>query len=163
MRVGLYEKIWMWAAAAMIAVFLGAIAASTFAQAVRPPSHVETIDPATVFLDPRFSERGVSVQPDGSVRVTMALMMFAFLPAEIRVPAGRPVTFRLTSADVIHGFQVSGTNANTMVMPGYVSQFTITFREPGEHLIVCNEYCGLGHHTMQAKLIVEARDGGGGR
>jgi cytochrome c oxidase subunit 2 len=87
--------------------------------------------------------------------VVVVAMMYAFMPADIRVPAGRPVTFRLTSADVTHGFQIVGTNGNTMVVPGYVSQFTTVFREPGEYLIVCNEYCGLGHHVMSAKLIVE--------
>ncbi len=76
-------------------------------------------------------------------------------PAEIHVPAGRPVTFRMTSADVTHGFLIVGTNANTMLVPGYVSQFTTTFRQPGEYLIVCNEYCGLSHHLMSARLIVE--------
>ena len=84
-------------------------------------------------------------------------MMFSFQPAEIRVPAGRPVTFRMTSSDVVHGFQIVGTNGNTMVVPGYVSQFTTVFRNPGEYLIVCNEYCGLSHHLMSAKLIVEVQ------
>ena len=54
-----------------------------------------------------------------------------------------------------NGFEIAGTNANTMVVPGYISQFTYTFREPGEHLVVCNEYCGVGHHTMQGKVIVD--------
>ena len=62
----------------------------------------------------------------------------------------------MTSADVTHGFLIVGTNANTMLVPGYVSQFMTTFRQPGEYLIVCNEYCGLGHHLMSAKLVVEA-------
>jgi cytochrome c oxidase subunit 2 len=69
------------------------------------------------------------------------------------VPANTPVTFRLTSTDVVHGFQIVGTNGNTMILPGYVSQFTTSF-EPGEYLITCNEYCGLGHHMMAATLIV---------
>jgi cytochrome c oxidase subunit 2 len=89
------------------------------------------------------------------VTVVVVAMMFAFENAEIRVPAGRPVTFRVTSTDVTHGFQIVGTNGNTMVVPGYISQFTTVFRDPGEYLIVCNEYCGLGHHIMSAKLIVE--------
>ena len=82
-------------------------------------------------------------------------MTFAFNPAVIHVPVGKPVTFRLTSTDVTHGFLIVGTNANTMVVPGYVSQFTTTFKQRGEYLIVCNEYCGVGHHLMSAKLIVE--------
>ena len=29
------------------------------------------------------------------------------------------------------------------------------FDEPGEHLLVCHEYCGIGHHTMAGRFIVE--------
>ncbi len=71
------------------------------------------------------------------------------------MPAGRRVTFRMTSVDVVHGFQIVGTNGNTMVVPGYVSEFSTVFETPGEYLIVCNEYCGTGHHGMYATMIVE--------
>jgi cytochrome c oxidase subunit 2 len=155
MHIDLYEKIWMWAAGAIIVLFLGAIGFATVSQGRVPPSHVETIDPRTVFADARFADRGVKVNPDGSVEVTLVAQIWVFQPGEIRVPAGRPVTFRMTSPDIVHGFQIVGTNVNTMVIPGYVSQLTTTFDTPGEYLIVCNEYCGTGHHNMAAKLIVE--------
>jgi len=153
-NVAFYEKLWMWAAGVLIVAFLTTIAVGVAGSALQPPSHVETIDPAKVWTDPRFAHPGVTLDERGATVVAVG-MMFAFLPAEIHVPAGRPVTFRLTSADVIHGFEIVGTNGNTMVVPGYVSQFTTVFRTPGEYLIVCNEYCGLGHHLMSAKLIVE--------
>jgi len=159
MNVDLYERIWMWGAAVIVAVFLVAIGVSTFAYAVRPPSHVETIDPSAVMQDPRFATPGVTTAADGSVHVTMVAMTFAFLPNEVHVPVGKPVTFRITSMDVTHGFEIAGTNANTMVVPGYVSQFTYTFTTPGERLVVCNEYCGTGHHTMQGKVIVDPAPG----
>ncbi len=136
-------------------MFLGITLLATVIQGRLPPSHVETIDPAQVFTDARFAERGVTTNADGSVVVTAVALMYSFLPNEIRVPPGTPVTFRLTSPDVIHGFQIAGTNGNTMIVPGYVSQFTTVFDTPGEYLIVCNEYCGLGHHGMYATLIVE--------
>ena len=156
LRVDVYERGWMWAAGVMIVLFLGTLAYGVVAQGLQPPSHVETINPRTVWDDPRFAEPGEMMRPDGSVGVTVVAMMFAFQPAEIHVPAGRPVTFRMTSPDVQHGFQIVGSNANTMVIPGYVSQFTTVFQRAGEYLIVCNEYCGTGHHLMSAKLIVEA-------
>lgn len=155
MHVNVYERFWMWGAGGIIAVFLGVTLFATISQGRTPPSRVETIDPRTVWTDERFAERVVMMNADGSIEVTAIAFMFAFMPNEIRVPAGRPVTFRLTSPDVVHAFQVVGTNANTMIVPGYVSQFTITFDQPGEYLIVCNEYCGLGHHAMSATLIVE--------
>lgn len=155
MRVDLYEKYWMWLSGILIVFFAGAILYTAGVQAVQPPSHIETIDPTTVSTDPRFVSPGVTVAEDGSQQVVAVGLMFAFVPFEITVTAGRPVTFRMTSPDVIHGFQIVGTNANTMVIPGYVSQFTVTFDTPGEYLIVCNEYCGIGHHLMQGRLIVE--------
>jgi cytochrome c oxidase subunit 2 len=162
MNVDFYEKIWMWAAAGIIAIFLVSVSATFFGQAIQPPSHVETIDPTTVNTEGEFANPGVFENPDGGVTVVVRAFMFAFLPNEVRVPRGVPVTFRVTSPDVVHGFQIVGTNGNTMVMPGYVSQFTTTFAEAGEYLIVCNEYCGLGHHVMSAKLIVEDSSGSTG-
>jgi cytochrome c oxidase subunit 2 len=154
MNVPLYERFWMWASALIIVAFLTTIVVGVAGSALQPPSHVETIDPRTVWNDARFAKRGVSVDEHGATVVVIA-MMFAFQPAELRVPAGRPVTFRVTSADLTHGFQIVGTNGNTMVVPGYISQFTTVFKTPGEYLIVCNEYCGLSHHLMSARLIVE--------
>lgn len=154
MKVHLYEKAWMAGGAVMIAVFVGSILVSALVGASQPASHVETIDPRTARDDPRFAAPGVTLADDGSATVVVLSQMFAFTPMDIRVPALKPVTFRLTSPDVVHGFQIVGTNGNTMVVPGYVSQFTTTF-PPGEYLIVCNEYCGPAHHIMQGKLIAE--------
>ena len=159
MHVELYEKIWMWAAGALLAVFLGAIFLMAGVEAVQPPGHIETVDPTTLSSHPEFGKPEVQVAPDGSVTAPVVASMFEFTPNPIRVPANRPVTFRLTSSDVVHGFEVASTNANAMAIPGYVTQFTVTFNEPGEYVIACNEYCGLQHHNMVGKLIVakEAR------
>ncbi len=154
MNVSFYEKLWMWASGALIIAFVTTILVGLAGSALQPPSHVETIDPTKVWSDARFQHRGATLTPDGAT-VVMIAMMFAYQPAEIHVAAGKPVTFRLTSADVTHGFSIVGTNGNTMVVPGYISQFTTVFHTPGEYLIVCNEYCGLSHHLMSAKLIVE--------
>ena len=155
MNVAFYERIWMWAATAIIAIFLGAIFVTAAAQAVEPPSHIETVDPATILSHPEFGKPAITTRPDGSVVVPVVAGMFSFAPDPIEVPANVRVTFRLTSADIIHGFQVVGTNANAMAIPGYVSQFTVTFPKPGEYAIACNEYCGLLHHNMVGKLVVK--------
>lgn len=157
MNVDFYEKLWMWFAGAVIVVFLTMVGIATFAWGLRPPSHVETVDPTQLMSDPRFAQQGAVTNADGSVTVTYVAGMFFWLPAEVRVPAGRKITFRLSAMDVTHGFQVAGTNINTMVIPGYVAQLSYTFERPGEYLIVCNEYCGTGHHTMGGRIIVEAQ------
>lgn len=155
MEVDLYERIWMWAATALIVVFVGAILLTTGAQAIEPPSHVETIDPTTIATHPEFATPTITRRPDGSVVVPVVAAMFAFSPDPIEVPANVPVTFRITSPDVIHGFEIAGTNANAMAIPGYVSQFTVTFPKAGQYTIACNEFCGLMHHMMVGKLVVK--------
>jgi cytochrome c oxidase subunit 2 len=155
MHVELYERIWMWLAGALLLVFLGAIFLTAGMQAVQPPSHVETVDPTRLSEHVEFSDPAVTRGPDGSLRVAVVAQMFFFAPDPIEVPAHEPVTFRITSGDIIHGFQVVGTNANAMAVPGYVSQFTYTFTRPGEYVIACNEYCGLFHHNMVGKVIVK--------
>lgn len=158
MKVDLYERFWMWASAVLIVIFLVTLVTTAGSQAIRPPSHIETVDPTALSEHPEFGAPGVETQPDGSVRVTVVAEMFIWDPDPIEVPAGVPVTFRLTSADVIHGFEVVGTNANAMVIPGYVTEFSMTFDEAGEYLILCHEYCGLLHHEMMSKLIVQGED-----
>lgn len=155
MHVDLYERIWMWAAAGLVVLFLGTIVATAALQAAHPPSHLETVDPTTLSSHPEFGEPRVTPHEDGTVTVSVRTETFSFTPDPIEVPANRPITFRITSPDVLHGFQVVGTNANAMAIPGYVSQFTVTFPRAGEYVIACNEYCGVLHHGMVGKLIVK--------
>ena len=68
------------------------------------------------------------------------------------MPANRQVTLRFASPDVIHGILVTGTNVNTMVVPGYVSQVHTVFTKTGDLLMPCHEYCGLGHSQMWATV-----------
>lgn len=158
MKIHLYERIWMWGATVLVGIFLATILLMAGLQAVQPPSHLETLDPTTLADNPEFGNPTITVQPDGGIVVPVVAAMFAFSPDPIEVPAHQRITFRVTSADVIHGFEVVGTNANAMAIPGYVSQFTVTFPKAGEYLIACHEYCGLLHHAMVGKLIVtEAR------
>ncbi len=155
MKVDFYERIWLWMSGALIIVFLLALVLTASLQAIHPPSHVETIDPLKVRTETEFADPKVERLEDGTIRVVMVAEMFQFRPTTVRVPSGEPIRFRITSPDVIHGFQIVGTNVNTMVAPGYVSEMTVTFDEPGEYLVLCNEYCGLSHHLMQSRLIVE--------
>ena len=156
MHVERYERYWMWAATGMLVLFTSAIVATAIIGSAHPPSHTETVNPETLSIEGEFAAPGVFADPNGAVTVVMRAEFYVFKPSQVRVPAGVPVTFRITSPDVLHGFQVVGTNVNLTVAPGYVSQATMTFETPGEYLVVCNEYCGLGHHLMQGSVVVEA-------
>lgn len=77
------------------------------------------------------------------------------------VVAGRPVEFRVTSADVNHGFGIydSGLRliAQTQAMPAYINRVVHTFERPGVYRVLCMEYCGLLHHDMPAEIRVVAK------
>jgi cytochrome c oxidase subunit 2 len=139
-----------------VTIIIAAIVVSSLAMAIHPPSHVETIDPTTLGKGGEFSEDnlGTRVNPDGSVIVRLIAAQFAFVPRCIPVPQGLPVTIRITTPDVIHGFIIAGTNANTMVVPGYVSEVHTVFNQAGDHLMPCHEYCGIGHGSMWSLVRV---------
>ena len=123
-----------------------------------PPSRVETVDPRTLHVSGEFVEAnlGTTLTADGKVVVRLVAQQYSFEPPCIVVPAEMPVTFRGTATDVVHGFVVGTTNANVMLIPGFVATFTTTFRKTGEHLMPCHEYCGTGHETMWGRVQVMA-------
>ena len=90
-----------------------------------PPSNLERIDPKTLHLLGRV-HRAQSRHPGrgatGRSPTRIVATQFAFVPRCVVVPEDQEVTLRLASPDVIHGILVTGTNVNTMVVPGYVSQ-----------------------------------------
>ena len=114
----------------------------------------ERAPPDTILSNPPFDQPGVWKTADGGYRAVMVAQAFSFLPNEVVVPAGEAVEFQLTSRDVIHGFQIEGSNINVELIPGQVSTLTHTFRRPGEYRLVCNQYCGIGHQNMRGKVRV---------
>jgi cytochrome c oxidase subunit 2 len=124
--------------------------------AAMPPSRVETVDVKTLHLAGEFVESnlGTAVGADGKVTVRLIAQQYSFQPQCLIVPADTPVTFRATSTDAIHGFVIGTTNANTMLVPGFVSTFTTRFHKTGEQLMPCHEYCGTGHEAMWARVQV---------
>jgi len=147
-----------WAMVAVVLVVLVALVAAVagIRQATMPQPRVEVATPATLRLGGEFAEGnlGSALEPDGSVTVRAVGQQFSFTPQCMLVPTDAPITFRATSADVVHGFLIEGTNVNSMLVPGYVSTIAARFREPGEHLMPCHEFCGMGHQGMWAKVKV---------
>ena len=150
------EKRWAIIVGLIIASIVGIMVFTGLHWASMPPSRVETIDPRTLHISGEFAEGnlGTSVDANGKVVVRLVAQQYSFEPQCIVVPAGIPVTFRGTSSDVIHGFIVGKTNANTMLIPGYVATFTTTFPKAGDELMPCHEYCGSGHAAMWAHVQV---------
>ncbi|SFD37535.1 cytochrome c oxidase subunit 2 [Lentibacillus persicus] len=149
------EEIWLSVSAGVLVLFMVIVGYQAFALGMGPPSHQETIDPQKVDETEPFDEPGVYETGENEYEVVMTLQAFSFTPNEIEVPAGAEVTFTMTSKDVTHGFQVAGTNINAMVMPGHIQKITHTFKEPGNYLVLCNEYCGTGHQLMSTEIMVK--------
>jgi cytochrome c oxidase subunit 2 len=162
MHVHKYEKLWLAAALLLIVGLIGTI---TFGAVGAGVTMVDdsggTVDPSSLSDHPQFGDPGVVQTGPNEYEVYVVSQQFSFSPDPIRVPAGSEVTFHITSRDVIHGYQVVGTNANTMAVPGQVSEMTVRFDETDEvreYGILCNEYCGAAHHTMEGKIVVVPAD-----
>ena len=150
------ERRWALIVVVIMAVLVAMMVFTGLHWAAMPPSRVETIDVNTVHLSGEFVEAnlGTALGADGQVTVRLVAQQYSFVPQCIVVPAGVPVTFRGTSTDAIHGFVIGRTNANTMLIPGFVSTFTTSFPKAGEQLMPCHEYCGTGHEAMWARVQV---------
>lgn len=159
MHIDRYERLFIYAAVALLVVFMGALAVSSFAFGIRVPTAYEKVDPRTVATPPSpwglpAEERLRELSP-GNYEVYLLAQMWQFSPNTITVPAGSRVTFYSTSKDVQHGFKIIDTNINIMALPGEVGVLTATFDEPGTYNFVCHEYCGALHHTMYGQVVVE--------
>jgi cytochrome c oxidase subunit 2 len=141
----------------IILVLLVVIAAfAGIEQAVMPQTRVEIVDPRTLHIAGEFIESnlGSAVEADGSVTVRAVAQQYSFTPQCIVIPTDTPVTFRATSADVVHGFLIQHSNVNTMLVPGYISTVPARFATPGEVYMPCHEFCGIGHEGMWARIRI---------
>ena len=141
---------------AMLLVMLVVVVLTSVAGALHPASNVEVLQPVTLHLGGEFAQSnlGTAIEPDGSATVRLIAEQYDFVPHCVSVPVNTPVKFRLTSADVVHGFLLPDTNVNTMVVPGFVAEVRTSFSRVGEYQMPCNEYCGLGHHAMWSQVSV---------
>ena len=70
------------------------------------------------------------------------------------VPGNRPVSFALTSSDVIHAFWIPEERFKRSAIPGRVNRFDMEFEAPGQEEGLCSEYCGLRHSAMRFDVWV---------
>jgi cytochrome c oxidase subunit 2 len=150
------ERRWAAVSVAILALLVAVATYAALHQAAMPQGRVETVDPRTLHLAGEFIEGnlGSAVEPDGSVTVRAIGQQYSFTPSCIVVPTDTPITFRATSADVVHGFLITGTNVNLMLVPGYVSSLKARFDAPGERLMPCHEFCSVGHEGMWGRIKV---------
>jgi cytochrome c oxidase subunit 2 len=150
------ERRWATLAVVIVTLFVVVATLGGLHQAAMPQARVETADPRTLHLSGEFIESnlGSVIGPDGSVTVRAVGQQYSFTPPCIVVPADTPIHIRATSADVVHGFLIAGTNVNLMLVPGYISSFSTRFDAPGERHMPCHEFCGTGHEGMWGRIKI---------
>jgi cytochrome c oxidase subunit II len=155
--VYLYELAWILPSIAIPVGMLVALVVTAFGAGIHVPSEAGRVDPRHVAEREPFSHPGVTELAPGHYQATVLAQIWSYSPNEIHVPVGSTVHFRATSKDVVHGFFIPKTNVNVMLLPGQIAQVQARFDRPGEYPIICHEYCGIAHHTMWGRVIVEPR------
>jgi len=101
-------------------------------------------------------EAGIAVvAPPANADVFIRASTYSWEPV-LKLKKNQTYRIHLSSVDLNHGFSVQPVNMNFQVVPGWDHVLTITPTTSGDFFIVCNEFCGIGHHTMIGKIIVES-------
>jgi cytochrome c oxidase subunit 2 len=75
----------------------------------------------------------------------------------LELEKGQTYRLHLSSLDWQHGFSLQPIGINIQVHPNIEHVITLTPTEAGTYGVVCNEFCGLGHHQMVGRIyVVEA-------
>jgi cytochrome c oxidase subunit 2 len=101
---------------------------------------------------------GEGVLRDGVREITLRGYTWGFSPSVLRVGPGERVRFVVESEDMHHGFAISELGLNLQLGPGRSARspvVTVDLPE-GVYAVHCSVFCGLGHSSMKARLVVGA-------
>ncbi|HSK96631.1 MAG TPA: hypothetical protein VK891_08450, partial [Euzebyales bacterium] len=97
------------------------------------------------------------VAPQPGEDAYLQAMQFQFRPI-LELQRGHTYRLLVSSTDAQHGLSIqleaNRPSLNFQVLPGYLYVIRVTPTETGEFSLVCNEFCGLGHHVMTGKIRV---------
>jgi len=93
------------------------------------------------------------VHPPPGSDVYLIARLWQWWPV-LELERGQTYRLHIASLDWQHGFSLQPININTQILPGYEMVLTITPDTSGDQTIICNEYCGIGHHNMVGKILV---------
>jgi cytochrome c oxidase subunit 2 len=125
----------------LLVVFGATVRAMRFVPSTAPPEAlvIEVVG-HQFWWEVRYPEQGVTVRD------------------ELHLPVGRPVNLQLTSADVIHSFWVPELAGKLDLLPDNVNTLVLQADQPGRHLSICAEFCGLRHADMRMIVVAEPAD-----
>ena len=100
-------------------------------------------------------EAGVPlVRPPAGEDVYLLARLWDWWPI-LELKKGEKYRLHLTAMDYNHGFSLQPINMNVQLVPGFEHVLTITPNQSGQISIVCNEFCGIGHHTMVGRMYIK--------
>ncbi|MBA3902112.1 MAG: cytochrome c oxidase subunit II [Rhodocyclaceae bacterium] len=94
------------------------------------------------------------VKPPAGSDVYLIGRLWAWWPI-LELEKGKQYKLHLSAMDYMHGFSLQPQNINIQVHPNYEHVLKISPNQSGTYSIVCNEYCGIGHHTMVGRIYVK--------
>ena len=151
-----HERVWVFIAMVLLSLLLiGTLFFVVLDYGVVVKTDGYRTDPAAAATTAPFADTALVRTRPNAYSVHVLAHMWAWTPSPLHVPQGAAITFYVTSADVLHGFQVPGTTVNVTAVPGIIGSVTYTFGHAGTYNIICNEYCGIGHQNMIGRIIVD--------
>ncbi len=133
--------------------FIGDQNLSTETYRIQPAAYVEKVEAFTDEYTVGEEEGVPVVRPPAGEDAYILGRLWEWWPI-LELKKGQSYRIHLSSADWQHGFSLQPTNINIQVHPGYEHVITLTPTETGDFGIVCNEYCGIGHHMMTGRIRV---------
>jgi cytochrome c oxidase subunit 2 len=74
---------------------------------------------------------------------------------EIHIPAGKALSVRLDSKDVLHEFWVPKLNRKMTTVPGQRNHIWLQADKPGVYIGQCSEFCGTQHAWMRILVVAD--------
>jgi cytochrome c oxidase subunit 2 len=88
--------------------------------------------------------------------IKVSAKRFDYTPSHITVKQGVPVRLKLTSEDVLMGFNLPDFNVRADMIPGKMTELRFVPDKVGTFTFLCDIFCGTGHEEMNGKLTVVA-------
>ena len=70
------------------------------------------------------------------------------------VSTNEVVDLEVVSLDVAHSFFIPQLGIHIDAIPGHDNRYWFEADTPGQYLIECTQFCGVGHYTMIGSLVV---------
>jgi cytochrome c oxidase subunit 2 len=133
--------------------FIGQQNLSTETYRIQPSAYEEKVEAFAEQYQVGEEDGVPVVRPPAGEDVYILGRLWEWWPI-LELKKGQSYRIHLSSVDWMHGFSLQPVNINISVHPGYEHVINLTPTESGEFGIICNEYCGIGHHLMTGLIRV---------